>query len=163
MPYLLSFLAILAALSMVFLRRPVHASLSFLCVLLMLSGLYLQLSSDFIALVQVLVYAGAILVTFLFILVIFQGAYGHIALEPPKSAYFLLLTAFVAFTVAMAALGSIFIKVPTAPPQPPEGFSQVQELGKSLYVDFFFPFEAVVLLFLVAAVGALYIARKEHA
>ena len=49
-----------------------------------------------------------------------------------------------------------------APPKGPlpEGFGSVQLLGKTLYIDFFFPFEAVIVLFLIAVVGAVYIARK---
>ena len=54
-------------------KQPVHASLSFLLTLLSLSSLYLQLSAQFIAVMQILVYAGAILVLFMFVIVLFPG------------------------------------------------------------------------------------------
>jgi NADH-quinone oxidoreductase subunit J len=53
------------------------------------------------------------------------------------------------------------IGLPLAETVPSENFGMVEYLGKALYVDFFFPFETVILIFIVAVVGALYIGKKE--
>lgn len=157
---ILGFILILSSLGVIVLRKPVHASLSFLLTLLMLAVFYLQLSAQFISVMQVLVYAGAILVIFMFVIVLFQDAYKQIALHEPKSSPLLLFIAGGLFLGILIFLGTQFIQLPPVTAAVPEGFGTVQSLGQALYVDFFFPFEAVTLLFLVAVVGALYIGRK---
>ncbi len=141
-------------------RKPVHASLCFLLTLLTLAVVYLQLSAQFIAVMQVLVYAGAILVIFMFVIVLFQDAYQQIARIPAKSASLLLLGAGAAFLLVLVFLGQKMVGIPPNPEGLPDNFGTVQGLGQALYIDFFFPFEAVILLFLIAVIGALYIARK---
>jgi len=149
-----------SSLGIVLARNPVHASLSFLLTLLTLATYYLQLSAQFIAVMQVLVYAGAILVIFMFVIVLFQDAHYQLDQYKPKSSSILLLAAASAFLLTLAVLGRNFASVSPSQHRLPDDFGSVQSIGKLLYVDFFFPFEAIVLLFLVAVVGALYIARK---
>lgn len=152
---------ILSSLGVILAQKPVHASLSFLLTLLLLAALYLQLSAQFIAVMQVLVYAGAILVIFMFVIVLFQDAHQQIAQYQPKSSPLLLFAAAAAFLLTLVFLGKRFVDLGPAKQNLPEGFGTVQALGQALYVDFFFPFEAVILLFLIAVIGALYIGRKE--
>lgn len=76
--WILGAILILSSLGMVFLTNPVHASLSFLVTLLSLSMLYFQLSAQFIGIFQIIIYAGAILVIFMFVIVLFQDAYRQI-------------------------------------------------------------------------------------
>jgi NADH-quinone oxidoreductase subunit J len=157
---LLGILLILSALGVLFARRPVYASLSFLATLLLLAIYYLALSAEFIAVMQVLVYAGAIVVIFMFVIVLFQDAHYLLDRYPSKSSKALLAIACAGFIFAAA----VFIKSLkgfslTQGEVLPE-FGTVQGIGKALYVDFFFPFEAVILLFLVSVVGALYVAKK---
>ena len=156
---LLGIVLILSSLGVILARQPVHACLSFLLTLLSLAALYLQLSAEFIAIMQVLVYAGAILVIFMFVIVLFQDA--HIQIERFESKSFkpLLLVAAVAFLLAVLLLAKNLVTSAHTNPVS-QGFGTVEALGLALYVDFFFPFEAITLLFLVAGVGALYIGRK---
>lgn len=159
--WVLGILLVIASIGVIVAKKPVHSSLSFLLTLLLLASLYLQLSADFIAVMQVLVYAGAILVIFMFVIVLFQDAYLKISKFPARSMPALLFAAGSATLLALIFMGKSFIGL--SPPHTetlPKGFGSVEVLGKALYVDFFFPFEAVVLLFLVAVVGALYIGRK---
>lgn len=158
---ILGIILILSALGIIIARKPVHASLSFLLTLLSLAALYLQYSADFIAVMQILIYAGAILVIFIFVIILFQDAYQHIDLVHPQSAPLFLFIAGTAFVVALVFLGQRFLGIQPVDKQLPEDFGTVQALGHALYIDFFFPFEAVTLLFLVAIIGAFYIGKKE--
>lgn len=153
---------ILSSLGVILSPKPVQACLSFLLTLLTLAALYLQLSAQFIAVMQVLVYAGAILVLFMFVIVLFQDAHQQIALYQPKSTPVLLVMALTAFLVMLGALGVYLLNLSPAKGGLAEDFGTVESLGRALYIDFFFPFEAVILLFLVAVIGALYIGRKEY-
>ncbi len=158
--YILGALLILASLGVILLRKPVHASLSFLLTLVALAALYLQLSAEFIAVMQILVYAGAILVIFMFVIVLFQDAHQQIARYQAHSSSKLLLAAAVALVATLAFLGHRLLDLTAKRTPLPEGYGSAQSLGHALYLDFFFPFEAVILLFLVAVVGALYIGKK---
>jgi NADH-quinone oxidoreductase subunit J len=159
--WILCIVLILSSLGVILAKKPVYSGLSFLLTLLSLSGLYLQLSAQFIAVMQVLVYAGAILVIFMFVIILFQDAHQQIPKFEAKSAPFLLWIAAFSIVLALVFLGARLIGLIPAGKGVPEGFGTVQSLGQLLYVDFFFPFEAVILLFLIAVVGALYIGRKS--
>jgi len=158
--WILGSILVLASLGVILARKPVHASLSFLLSLLALAALYLQLSAQFIAVMQVLVYAGAILVIFMFVIVLFQDAYQQIAHEEAKSAPIWLFSAASLFLLGMIFLGTQLVSTIPSTETLPTDFGTVQSLGQALYIDFFFPFEAVILLFLVAIIGALYIGKK---
>lgn len=151
---------ICSSLGVILARRPVYAALSFLLTLLALAALYLQLSAEFISVMQVLVYAGAILVLFMIVIMLFQDAAFAIAKREAQSSPFLLFLAASAFLLAFLILGMRFAGLQNGEAGLPADFGTVQALGKALYLDFFFPFEAAILLFLVAVVGALYIGRK---
>lgn len=158
--WILGAVLILSSLGVILIKKPVHASLSFLLTLMTLATLYLELSAEFIGVMQVLVYAGAILVIFMFVVVLFQDAYQHIERYEAKSSPALLFAAAATFLVMFGLLGRQLAGIVSSKKPLPENFGSVEALGEALYVDFFFPFEAVVLIFLVAVVGALYIGRK---
>jgi NADH-quinone oxidoreductase subunit J len=158
--WILGIILILSSLGVVIARQPVHAALSFLLTLLTLATLYLELSAQFIAVMQVLVYAGAILVLFMFVIMLFQDAHRQIAEFKAKSLPIFLYASAAAFILALIFLGTRFVGLNPGVKTLPEGYGTVQSLGQALYVHFFFPFEAVILLFLIAVVGSLYIARK---
>lgn len=158
--WILSFVLILASFGVVLSKKPVHASLFFLLTLLALAALYLQLSAEFIAVMQILVYAGAILVIFMFVIVLFQDAHQQIKDIKAKSYTPFILLAATFFTLGMIYLGTQFQHLPYSTKELSPDYGTARTLGKLLYVDFFFPFEAVILLFLIALVGALYVGRK---
>jgi NADH-quinone oxidoreductase subunit J len=157
----LGLLLILASLGVIIARKPIHASLSFMLALLTLAALFTMLSAEFIAVLQILVYAGAILVIFVFVIVLFQDAYLQIDQTKSLSAKPLIAVAGLTFLIALISFGALLLGKESVKQELPEGFGTVQGLGKALYIDFFFPFEAVILLFLVAVIGSLYIAKKE--
>lgn len=161
--WILGLILILSAMGVVLFRKPIYASLSFLLSLILLAAFYLQLSAEFIAVMQILVYAGAILVIFVFVIVLFQDAYQQIALFQPKSQRPFLMLAGLSFIAVLIFWGTKLTHLNHTPRgYLPEGFGSVNAIGNTLYLDFFFPFEAVILLFLVAIIGALYLAKKER-
>ena len=158
--WVLGLIIFIASLGTILSKKPVHSSIFFLLTLFTLAIFYLQLSAPFIAVMQILVYAGAILVIFMFVMVLFQDSYQQIHQFNPKSAPQLLFTAAGCLIVTFFLIARSLFDFAPANPKLAGDFGSVQHLGKVLYIDFFFPFEAVILLFLIAVVGALYIAKK---
>lgn len=161
--YILNALLILFSLGVILAKKPVYSALCFLGTLITLSAYYLELSSEFIATMQILVYAGAILVVFMFVIILFQDAYQKIYLEPALSSPLLLIGGGASFLISLGLLTYQLSGIQEVRGELPSGFGTVEYLGKALYVDFFFPFEVVVMIFLIACVGALYIGRREEA
>lgn len=159
--WILGAILIASSLGVLVASKPIYSSLSFLLTLLTLAAFYLQLSAEFIAVMQVLVYAGAILVLFMFVIVLFQDAHRQIDRYKPQSSPFLILAAASAFIVTLGLLGYRLMMTSSEVSSLPQGYGTAKSLGHALYLDFFFPFEAIILLFLVAVIGALYIGRKE--
>lgn len=160
--WLMGFLLILSSFGVIVARKPIYASLSFLLSLMVLATFYLLLSAQFIAVMQILIYAGAILVIFVFVIVLFQDAHQQISRFEPKSNLILLSFAGSAFLALLIFLGIKLTGISKKMAPISDDFGTVQALGKALYLDFFFPFEAIILLFLIAVVGALYIAKRER-
>ncbi|HRD55347.1 MAG TPA: NADH-quinone oxidoreductase subunit J [Parachlamydiaceae bacterium] len=153
-------LLILSSILTVSLKNPVHASLTFLAALLTLATVYIERSAEFIGIMQVLVYAGAILIIFMFVIIMFQDAHEKLNEFKPKTGKSFVLTAAGMFLAATLYLLKSFLQVSDKPTELKNGFGTVQNLGQALYLDFFFPFESVVFLFLVAIIGAFYMGKK---
>ena len=96
---------------------------------------------------QLLVYAGAILVIFMFVIVLFQDAHQQIDQFQPKSKPLLLYVAAGAFILALPFLGHKLMGLSRQQNSFQRDYGTVQSLGKALYLDFFFPFEAVSFVF----------------
>jgi NADH-quinone oxidoreductase subunit J len=145
-------------------RNPITSAMSLVATFFFLSGTYVLLFAHTIAVLQVLVYAGAIMVLFLFVIMLLSlTAPGPAALRFTVSGVLggaAALGLLVALTVAIRAL-------PEAPERLPFGGAQLQsfggirELGKVLYTTWLLPFEAVSLLLLVAIVGAVVVAKPR--
>ncbi len=150
--YMLGAACLLGGLGVVASRRVIHCALFLLLSLVSVAGLYLLLSADFLALVQVLIYGGAVTIVLLFALMLTRVTDLPTRLDNPQKplalvaalALFLILVATVAFT-------------PWGP-QAPERVELVA-LGRSLFSQWAVPFEIVSLVLLVALIGALVIAR----
>lgn len=158
--WILGFILIASALGVILARQPVYAALSFLLSLFTLGVIYLQEFAEFIAVLQVLVYAGAILVIFIFVIVLFQDAHEQLSITKPQASLPLITLAALAILSAFSVVGYKLIGYQKQVAEIPAGFGSVQALGHSLYLDYFFPFEAVVFLFLIALVGSVYLAKR---
>lgn len=161
--YLFAALAIIAALGVITLRNPVYSALSLAVVFVSLAALYVLLSAPFIAAAQVMIYAGAILILFVFVIMMLspdsdQGA-GALKFQRPLAIVFGLVLA-IELVVALATA----VLAPTQGQFTPERIAQigsVQAVGASLFTDFMLPFEITSLLLLVAIVGVIVLAKKR--
>lgn len=152
---------ILSSIGVITLKNPVHASLSFLLTLLTLATIYIEFGAEFIGIAQVLVYAGAILVIFMFVIILFQDAYHELLKYKPQVSKGLIYSAAFLFLISIGFFFKPLLLMPMNEPLLNPDYGTVEHLGKALYIDFFFPFEAVVFLFLVAIIGALYMGKKR--
>jgi NADH-quinone oxidoreductase subunit J len=161
---------ILGALMTITRRNPVTAVMSLVATFFFLAGIYATIDAHFVAILQILVYAGAIMVLFIFVVMIlnrdevqlfsFKGILTR-AIGVLAAAYISYLGAWVVIDQRMAAgpTGEL-LRGGTTPPPP--GYGTVAGVGSSLFREFVFPFEAISLLLLVAIVGGLIVSRSAH-
>jgi NADH-quinone oxidoreductase subunit J len=159
--WILAILLLVFSSGIILAKKPIYSCLSFLFTLVLLATVFIELSAEFIGVMQIFVYAGSILVIFVFVIVLFQDAYEEIDKVDPQSSSALLTISILLFLVAFLFIGFHFTESSWMTTAISDHFGSVQDIGKALYVDGFFPFEAVVVLFLVSIVGTLYIAKKE--
>ncbi len=158
--YFLSAIAVLGAIVTITRRNPVHSALALIFTLLALAGLYLMLYAPFVAGVQIVLYAGGIMVLFLFVIMLVNIEKAE--LEERFNKQWLVAT------LAAAALGALLVYVlrngraifPATFASLPEG-ENTQRIGIDLYKNYMMPFEIASLLLLVAIVGAVVMAKKR--
>jgi NADH-quinone oxidoreductase subunit J len=154
--------AIGCALGVIFHRNPVHCALLLVGVLLSLAGVFILLHAQFVAALQVIVYAGAIMVLFLFV-VMLLNVKGETPLLTPGAAkgFGFLFGVIVATELLWIVLtGGPDGVTPAAAPLPPD-FGSPAALGRLLYTTWLYPFEIVSVLLLVAVVGAVVLAKRK--
>ena len=162
-------IAIAAALGVILSRRPVYSALFLLLNFAALAALYIMLHAQFLAAVQVIVYAGAIVVLFLFVVMLIGGgetpdessARPAGAREPGWTR----IAALVLMVVLIAGLGYGIVSGTLSQTQGSAvvfGEGSVQAIGQALYTTYLFPFELTSLLLLVGIIGAVVLARKEE-
>ena len=155
-------LALASGVGVVVARRPVHAVVYLLAHSLAIAALYLMLAAELVALGQVLIYSGAIVVLFLFVVALLPsgGAEGPIrsgrALAAIVAAGALLVALAAGLAIGPSARAAV---VPLAPPTPVGG---VEAIGRSLFGPLIVPFELTAPLLLVAIVGAVAVWRREE-
>ena len=157
---LVSFTAIFSAAMVITLRNAVHCALFLVLTLFCVAVLFLSLGAEFLAAVQVLVYAGAIMVLFLFVITLLNP----LAPESPDrlrnqglvgGALALVLLIELWLVVQSGALAAL----PANAPPLPTNVDNMQRLGLALFSTYIIPFEATSILLLVAMVGAVVLAR----
>lgn len=158
--FFLSFLALLSALGVVIAKNPVHSVLFLILTFFALSGHYLILNAQFLAAVNIIVYAGAIMVLFLFVIMFLNL---NAETEPKKP-----MLAQVAAVIAGGSL--LLVLVAALRNVEPAGYNaatfdsqigMVDKLGLVLYNQYLLPFELASILFLAAMVGAVMLGKRE--
>jgi NADH-quinone oxidoreductase subunit J len=157
---LLAGLAVGSGLGVVFNRRPLYAALSLVVNMLSLAVIFLILSAQFLAAAQVIVYAGAVMVLFTFVITLLNPGADEKMVEDRGQVGVTLalgvgftLAAILGFLFAGGAFGDSNLLASGAT------MGTIQSVGHALYSDFAFPFEATSLVLVVAAVGAVYLSR----
>lgn len=158
--YFLSFLALLSAVMVVVSKNPIHSVLYLILTFFTLSGHYILLNAQFLAVVNVIVYAGAIMVLFLFTIMFLNLK--DDAFLSSRVGYnvlcVILVAGFSAFILYRIAITPIEV---LAPAKIDSQIGMVENLGQTLFSRFLVPFELVSVLFLSAMVGAIMLGRRE--
>lgn len=155
---ILSVIAVVSALMMVSSKNPVYSVLWLIVVFFAISGHYILLNAQFLAIVNIIVYAGAIMVLFLFVVMLMNL---NVDTEPMKN-YRLQLAGIISGGALLLVLLSALMKVKTQSVQLMEGDAGlIRQLGRALFNDYVVPFELSSVLFLSAMIGAVIISKKE--
>jgi len=161
--FVCAILAVLAALTLILAREPIHSALSLILVMCSLAVLYLLLGAEFIAAVQVIVYAGAIMVLFVFVIMLLNAGveertdYSKLAKYAglPLGIFLLLAlghwmwNSFIGKQIANGVGGT-------------NASVSTRDLSAQLFQKYLFPFEATSILILIAILGALVLAKKDE-
>lgn len=156
--YTFSGLAIFAALLVVFVQRPTRSLLSLIVMMVALTVLYIQLGAHFVAIAQIIVYAGAVLVLFLFVIML-QGLEAR---DIPFKERFsvVLIVAFLAVALALGLfLACVYMHSHIGSFQGVYG--SVKNVGLALFKDFLLPFELTAVLLLLSVFAAVALAKPE--
>jgi NADH-quinone oxidoreductase subunit J len=163
--YIFGGLAVIASLLVIAQRNPVYSVLLLIASFGALSGLYILLDAPFVAAIQIIVYAGAIMVLFLFVVMLLNAPHEdtdydertHPMLRPGPmrfgAALAVGLVAELAWALTRSGPSSTFSNT---------AVTSVQAIGRSLFTDYAFQFEVTSILILVAMVGAVLMARREE-
>ncbi len=158
--YIFGVVAIVAALSVVFQRTPVYSALSLIVVLAALAVIYLLLGAPFIAMVQVIVYAGAIMVLFVLVIMLLNAGHEGPSAHRAKFARWvgppLLLAFLVEFGVIVWKQYGL-----TGAASAPALDASPAAIGRLLFKSYILPFEVTSILILVAVLGAVVLAKKQ--
>ncbi|MGE5177050.1 MAG: NADH-quinone oxidoreductase subunit J [Hyphomicrobiales bacterium] len=155
--------AVGCALGVIFHRNPVHCALLLVGVLLSLAGIFILLHAQFVAALQVIVYAGAIMVLFLFVVMLLnvKGETPLLSVGAAKGFGFLFaLIVFVELLWTVLQPGGDTGAPPRQATLPPD-FGSPAAVGRILYTYWLYPFEITSILLLVAVIGAVVLAKRK--
>ncbi len=157
--FVLAVLAVASALVVITHRNPVISALALGINLCSIAGFYLVLRAQFIALLQVIVYAGAILVLIVFVIMLLNLR--DEARQRPSGSIQRWLGPILAVAFAVILGRAILQGAGRGLTAPGPGFGTVESLGRDLFTRFYYPFEVISLLLIVAMVGAVLLAKRR--
>jgi NADH-quinone oxidoreductase subunit J len=156
--WFLSFVAVFSGIVVILSKNPVHSVLYLIVTFFAIAGHYFLLNAQFLAAVHIIVYAGAIMVLFLYVIMMLNLN----KLEDERRSLWPKAVSAIAGGVLLLVLVAALRKTDEmmlVPGNADAGL--VQNLGKTLYKDFLLPFELASILFLAAMVGAVYLSKKD--
>ena len=167
--YVLSGLAVGASALVIGQRNPMYSVLLLIVSFAALAGLYIVLDAPFVAMAQMIIYAGAIMVLFLFVVMLLNAPQEdgagwdrtHPLRRPGVARIGILLAVVLVAELGWALTKVVALDTPVGARADGALVGSVRELGKVLFTDYAFAFEATSLLILVAMVGAVVLARKD--
>ncbi len=161
---LLAVLSVITAILVIVQRNPVASAIFLIINFFCLAGIYLMLNAQFIAIIQILVYAGAIMVLFLFVIMLLN-------LEKEKRLFAKhKLSKFLGVVLGIILLGLIGMIFNSAllegnkgnyPPEKVAALGNTEVVGRLLFTEFLLPFEITSVLLLVAIIGAIVLAKRQ--
>ena len=154
----LAAIAVAGAVSVILQREPIHSAISLIAVMIALAGLFLLLGSEFIAAVQIIVYAGAIMVLFVFVIMLLNAGTEE-RTNMSRMARYAGVPLAIFFLIELAyQIGAASLSMT---PQP-TGEGVTHGLSMLLFQNFVFPFELTSILILIAILGALVLAQRSE-
>jgi len=157
--FVLAGLAVFGAVALILQSHPIHSALSLILVMLCLAGLYLLMGAEFVAAVQIIVYGGAVMVLFVFVIMLLNAG-------EEERTNFSKLAGFAGVPLALALAGLIAAAIAHStshlPPTSAGELTSTRELSKLLFSTFVYPFELTSFLILVAILGAIVLAQRER-
>ena len=162
--YFFSAVMVLASLRVITARNPVHAALFLVLAFFSAGGIWMLLRAEFLAIALVMVYVGAVMVLFLFVVMMLdinlerirQGFWSYL---PIGAVVGLLMVAEMAIVVGGRYFG--LEGMPT-PAEPETGYSNTKELGRLLYTEYVYPFELASIVLLVAMIAAVALTLRKR-
>ena len=157
--FILAALAVIGAISLILQKHPIHSALSLIVVMVALAGLYLLMGAEFVAAVQIIVYGGAIMVLFVFVIMLL-----NVGVEERTNVSKLAGVAGVPLAVAL--LGFLAAAIARSNESAQTGLqsgtlANTKEISTMLFREFVYPFELTSFLILVAILGAIVLAQRE--
>jgi NADH-quinone oxidoreductase subunit J len=167
--YVFAALAVVASALVIGQRNPMYSVLLLIASFGALSGLYIQLEAPFVAVAQIIIYAGAIMVLFLFVVMLLNAPKEdaaewdrtHPLRQPGVARWGTLLAALLIVQLATALMAVREYRTPVGAQSDPATVNSVADMGRALFTRHTFAFEATSILILVAMVGAVVLARRE--
>ena len=163
--YIFAALSILGGLGVLFLRNPIHCALSLVGTFFCLGSIYVMLNAEFVAVIQVLVYAGAIMVLFLFVLMLLSSKTSD--QNTNKWPIGKILAGLLSFGIfvkiaSLFSMGDLQLGPKGAYPlEVVEEVGSISLIGRLLFTDYILAFEIIAILLLVAVIGAVVIAKRR--
>ncbi len=158
--YFLSGLTLLSALMVVLAKNPIHSVLYLVFTFFCISGHYVLLNAQFLMAVNIIVYAGAIMVLFLFVIMMFDLKKNIPDSKTNLTKLAGVIVAGSMMIILIAAFKNTNYVAPTEAEYVPQT-GMVETLGQVLYSEYLLPFELVTILFFVAMVGAVMLGKRE--
>ena len=163
--YIFAALSVFGALGVLFLKDPIHCALSLVGTFFCLGSIYVMLNAEFVAVIQVLIYAGAIMVLFLFVLMLFSSKDTEMSSNKWTLGKILagLLSLGIFVQIAYLFTGNELKLGPKGkyPIEVVEDIGSIALIGRLLFTDYILSFEIIVILLLVAVIGAVVIAKRK--
>jgi NADH-quinone oxidoreductase subunit J len=164
---LCSVAALIGAICTVLAKNPIRGAMGLLLTIVGIAGLFLKLNAQFLAAIQLIVYAGAVVVLFVFVIMLLGPDAGNAAQKTePTGKVVRALSGLLMAAMALASLALVLLQSTDAPPQ---RFGQVgsqhgsvEAVGHQLFTKAIVPFELATALLIVAVVGAIAVARSRH-
>jgi len=156
---ILALFALISAGFMIYAKQPINSALSFIVTLLSIAGLFALLGGGFLFIIQIMIYAGAIITLLLFIIMFLNIKEENLPHEPFKKQWIigtaLLITPFSA--ILISSIHKMEFKALHL-----QNFGTIKNIGKELFTEWVLPFEMISILLLIALVGVVVLARKEE-
>jgi NADH-quinone oxidoreductase subunit J len=156
-------LAVVAAFNVILQRNPIYSAIGLIVVLCSLAALFLTLAAQFIAAMQIIVYAGAIMVLFVFVIMLLNVREEETRVDKQKYLKWLAAPLFLGLLAEVLAVVR-YVNLPQQPLTSAAGAAQlgtVEDIAKGMFTDYVIPFEAASVLILMAIVGSMLLARKD--